>query len=140
MKLEKIILGTMVLCLMSSSSVCYAAPYACSYKDEVRGVSVSGELFDNEKTAEQSCEWLKNPFFSEGNPDGFNDCVRGYQLMQKVYNEGNCKPIIKQTHTSGDTTCTVEYYVDDNNKKHRRTSTCLGPNSEFKKQVENMYK
>ena len=60
--------------------------------------------------------WI-NPFFADSDPNGYSDCVKNYRFLENAYKNGDCKPILKQKHSSGDTTCTIEYYEEDSNTK-----------------------
>ena len=123
---------------MLCGQACYATDYWCFYTNE-KGWLVMGERFKPDQTAEQSCDWLNIPFFADSDPNGYSDCVKNYRFLENAYKNGDCKPILKQKHSSGDTTCTIEYYEEDSNTKKRLSSHCKGSDEAFIEKVKNMY-
>ena len=83
------------------------------------------------ETAEESCEWKKD--FGE---DSYNKCLDDFKATEEAYDAGKCKPIYKQTHKDGDSSCEVEYAEGG-----YFAISCSGSNrDELEAKVRKMYK
>ena len=125
--------------LMLCGQACYATDYWCTFANQADGRGFVGKMFKPDQTAEQTCDWLNKPFFAKSDPNGYSDCVKDYRILENAYKNGDCKPLLEQKHSSGDATCTVKYYVDDDNRKNGVSIYCKGSNDAFIRKVKNMY-
>lgn len=137
MKLKKILVLGLFLGIVLCPNVSIAKDYACEF-DNGGYYRYSPDISDEEY--KQRCETYKNPFWGEKRQQLYENCLRTTEANRKFYNEGNCKPLLKKTHTKGKTKCEVDYFITKSNKKKNMGTACMGPDIEnLKKEIENLY-